>query len=390
MIQYYNYGSRFGAQNAIDIYNTITGHGTYNSPYFSPENVPYYSVETLIVDAPYVDYGHESMSDTFSYWVWLEAVHGKLTGDYDGVDKAWDNIEKHLIPDSKNQPGNSKYNPSSPATYVPEQGDIEDYPSPYIFQSNIVGRDPLAKELQQAYGTWDMYAMHWIIDGDNWYGYGQQGDGVSKPSFIDTFKRGPSESIWQTVPHPCWESMKWGGRNGFLDLFTLDNSYAKQWSYTASPNADARAIQAAYFAYIWAQEDGISLSHIASKAAKLGDYLRYAQYDKYFKNVGVCVGYNKCKAGTGKESAHYLISWYFSWGGGLQGDWTWRVGSSHVHSGYQNPLTAWILSTQNAFKPRSSSGARDWATSLDRQLELLRWLQSPGGGSTCNNTFRGL
>jgi hypothetical protein len=377
------------AQRAIEHYEIITGNGSYQSEYFSPENVPYHSVETLMVEAP--DHGHESVSETYSFWVWLEAVYGKLSGDYQGVEKAWSYLEKHLIPDSKNQPGMSKYNPSSPATYAPESDDIEDYPAKLIFQDGIVGEDPIAKELSQAYGTWDIYAMHWIIDGDNWYGYGQQGDGKSKPSFINTFQRGASESAWKTVPHPCWESMKWGGPNGFLDLFTVDNSYAKQWRYTAAPDADARAIQAAYFAWLWAKEDGQDLSDIASRAAKLGDYLRYSHYDKYFKKIGNCVGYDECQAGSGKNSAHYLISWYFAWGGGLQGDWSWRIGSSHTHSGYQSPLAAWILSTQSAFKPKSSSGAKDWATSMDRQLELFRWLQSSegciAGGAT--NSWQG-
>jgi len=365
------------ATRAIEHYNKITGNGSYKSEYFSPENVPYHSVETLMVEAP--DYGHESVSETYSFWVWLEAVNGKLTGDYKGVETAWSFLEKHLIPDSKNQPGNSRYNPSSPATYAAEHDEITGYPSKLIFQDGIVGQDPIAQELSQAYGNWDIYAMHWIIDGDNWYGYGQQGDGTSKPSFINTFQRGASESTWKTVPHPCWEAMKWGGPNGFLDLFTIDNSYAKQWRYTAAPDADARAIQGAYFGWMWAKEDGQDLSSVASKAAKLGDFLRYSQYDKYFKKIGNCVGYDKCAAGTGKNSAHYLISWYFAWGGGLQGDWAWRIGSSHTHTGYQSPLAAWILSTQAAFKPKSATGAKDWATSLDRQLELFRWLQTPEG-----------
>ncbi|ORX43945.1 cellulase Cel48A precursor [Piromyces finnis] len=376
-------------RRVTDLYDVMTGNGSYSSEYFSAEKVPYHSVETLMVEAP--DHGHESVSETFSFWIWLEAVNGKITGNYDGVEEAWNYLEKHIIPDSKNQPGNSRYNPSSPATYAAEHDNIDDYPSKLIFQDGLVGEDPIAKELQQAYGNWDIYIMHWIIDGDNWYGYGQQGDGKTKPSFINTFQRGASESTWKTVPHPCWEAMKWGGRNGFLDLFTVDNSYAKQWRYTAAPDADARAIQAAYFAYIWAEEDGVDLSSVASKAAKLGDYLRYAQYDKYFKKIGNCVGAERCSAGRGKNSAHYLISWYFAWGGGLQGDWAWRIGSSHTHSGYQNPLAAWILSTQAAFKPKSSTGAKDWATSLDRQLELFRWLQTPegciAGGAT--NSWQG-
>jgi len=365
------------AQRVTEHYKKITGNGSYKTDYFSSEMVPYHSVETLMVEAP--DQGHESVSETFSFWVWLEAVNGKISGDYSGVETAWKYLEKHLIPDSQNQPGMSKYNSNSPATYAAEFDDITNYPSKLYFQDGLVGQDPIAQELSQAYGNWDIYAMHWIIDGDNWYGYGQQGDGTSKPSFINTFQRGASESAWKTIPHPCWEAMKWGGPNGFLDLFTIDNSYAKQWRYTAAPDADARAIQAAYFGWMWAKEDGKDLSSVASKAAKLGDYLRYAHYDKYFKKIGNCVGYDRCSAGSGKNSAHYLISWYFSWGGGLQGDWSWRIGSSHTHSGYQNPLAAWILSTQSAFKPKSSTGASDWATSLDRQLELFRWLQTPEG-----------
>jgi len=381
--------NRYNKDYSKDIYNLITGDGTYNSPYFSPENVPYYSVETLMVEGP--DYGHESLSDNYSYWVWLEAVYGKLTGDYKGVEKAWDNLEKHLIPDSNNQPGNNRYNPSSPTTYSAQYDDIEKYPSQYVFLSDIVGKDPIAKELQKAYGTWDMYAMHWMIDGDNWYGYGQQGDGVSKPSFINTYRRGPSETVWKTVPHPCWESMKWGGRNGFLDLFTIDNSFVKEWRYISTSDASSRAIQAAYFAYVWAKSDGIDLSSIASKASKLGDYLRYAHYDKYFKTIGNCIGYADCPAGKKKDSAHYLISWYFSWGGGLTGDWAWRAGSSHIHSAYQNPLTAWILSTKSAFKPKSASGANDWGVSLSRQLEFLRWVQSAEGvlAAGATNSWKG-
>jgi len=48
----------------------------------------------------------------------------------------------------------------------------------------------------------------------------------------------------------------------------------QQWRYTAAPDTDARAIQAAYFGYIWTQEDGYDLSFFCClliKAAKLGD-----------------------------------------------------------------------------------------------------------------------
>ena len=74
----------------------------------------------------------------------------------------------------------------------------------------------------------------------------------------------------------------------------------------------------------------------------MGDYLRYAMYDKYFKKLGNCTGPTACAAGTGKNSSHYLLSWYYAWGGATDtsAGWAWRIGSSHNHGGYQNPLAA--------------------------------------------------
>jgi hypothetical protein len=42
--------------------------------------VPYHSIETLIVEAP--DHGHETTSEAFSYYLWLEASYGRITGDW--------------------------------------------------------------------------------------------------------------------------------------------------------------------------------------------------------------------------------------------------------------------------------------------------------------------
>jgi hypothetical protein len=95
--------------------------------------------------------------------------------------------------------------------------------------------------------------------------------------------------------------------------------------------------------------------------------------------------------GTGYNSCAYLLSWYYAWGGALDGGWSWRIGSSHFHGGYQNPMAGWILSTQSDFKPASANGARDWATSLTRTIEFYQWLQSAegaiGGGAT--NSWNG-
>ncbi|MEK8229263.1 glycoside hydrolase family 48 protein [Oerskovia sp. M15] len=78
------------------------------------------------------------------------------------------------------------------------------------------------------------------------------------------------------------------GTNGYLDLFTGDSSYSKQWKYTNASDADARAVEAAYWAHTWATEQGQPevVAATVAKAAKMGDYLRYAMFDKYFKQPG--------------------------------------------------------------------------------------------------------
>ncbi|MFF9238662.1 glycoside hydrolase family 48 protein [Streptomyces sp. NPDC014801] len=373
------YDARF-----LDLYGKITNPA---SGYFSPEGIPYHSVETLIVEAP--DQGHETTSEAYSYLLWLQAMYGKVTGDWSKFNGAWEIMEKYMIPTHADQPTNSSYNASKPATYAPEYDTPNEYPAK-LDTSVPVGSDPIAGELKSAYGTDDVYGMHWIQDVDNVYGYGNEpgkceaGPTATGPSYINTFQRGPQESVWETVPQPTCDAFKYGGKNGYLDLFTGDSSYARQWKYTDAPDADARAVQAAYWADVWAKQQGkgSAVSGTVSKAAKMGDYLRYAMYDKYFKKIGNCVGPSACAAGTGKDASHYLLSWYYAWGGATDtsAGWAWRIGSSHVHGGYQNPLAAYALSSYADLKPKSATGATDWAKSLDRQLEFYRWLQSSEGG----------
>ncbi|MFD7014700.1 glycoside hydrolase family 48 protein [Streptomyces sp. NPDC059928] len=373
------YDARF-----LDLYGKITNPA---NGYFSPQGIPYHSVETLIVEAP--DQGHETTSEAYSYLIWLQAMYGKVTGDWSKFNGAWALMEKYMIPTHTDQPTNSSYNASKPATYAPEEDTPNEYPAK-LDPSVPVGSDPIAGELKSAYGTDDVYGMHWLQDVDNVYGYGDTPGGTCEggptqtgPSFINTFQRGPQESVWETVPQPTCDAFKYGGTNGYLDLFTGDNSYAKQWKYTDAPDADARAVQAAYWADVWAkaQGKGGDVTATVGKAAKMGDYLRYSMYDKYFKKVGNCVGPSTCPAGTGKDSSQYLLSWYYAWGGSTDtsGGWAWRIGSSHVHGGYQNPLAAYALSSNADLKPKSATGAADWGTSLTRQLEFYRWLQSDEG-----------
>ncbi|MEV0521946.1 glycoside hydrolase family 48 protein [Streptomyces sp. NPDC050439] len=372
------YDARF-----LDLYGKITNPA---NGYFSPEGVPYHSVETLIVEAP--DHGHETTSEAYSYLLWLQAMYGKVSGDWSKFNGAWGLMEKYMIPTHADQPTNSSYNASKPATYAPEHDLPSQYPAK-LDPSVSVGSDPIAGELKSTYGTDDIYGMHWLQDVDNVYGYGNEpgkceaGPSATGPSYINTFQRGAQESVWETVPQPTCDAFKYGGKNGYLDLFTGDSSYAKQWKFTNAPDADARAVQAAYWANLWAKQQGkgSDISATVGKAAKMGDYLRYSMYDKYFKKVGNCTGPTSCPAGTGKDASHYLMSWYYAWGGATDtsAGWSWRIGSSHTHGGYQNPLAAYALSSAADLKPKSATGQADWAKSLDRQLEFYRWLQSDEG-----------
>src|SRR5581483_10483577 len=275
--------------------------------------------------------------------------------------------------------------PSSPAQYAPESPNITDYPT-QLSTSVSVGSDPLAAELQQTYGTPDIYGMAWLLDTANWYGYGHCGDGTTKPSYINSYQRGASESVWKTVVQPECETFKWGSSTGtgFLSLFNTPasgGSYSQQWRYTDAPDADARAVQAAFWAYTWATAQGqqSTIAPTIAKAAKLGDYLRYGTYDKYFKALG-CTS-TSCPAGSGKNSSTYLLDWYYAWGGAMpsSGNWAWRIGASAAHQGYQNPLAAWALSSVPALEPKSPTAPTDWGTSLQRQLQFYQWLQSSEG-----------
>lgn len=359
----------------VELYNEL--HDPANG-YFSPEGVPYHSIETFMVEAP--DHGHETTSEAYSYYLWLEATYGQVTGDWSKFNAAWASMEKYIIPATADQPTNSFYDPSKPATYAAEYNTINSYPT-QIDSSVSVGTDPIAGELQSAYGTRDVYGMHWLLDVDNTYGFGRCGDGTTRPAYINTYQRGPEESVFETIPQPSCDTFAHGGTNGYLDLFIKDASYAKQWKYTNAPDADARAVQAAYWALTWAKEQNKAgdISATVAKAAKMGDYLRYAMYDKYFKQPG-CTS-PSCPAGTGKNASNYLLSWYYAWGGATDSNagWAWRIGSSHNHAGYQNPFAAWALSNVTELRPKSSTGAADWSTSLTRQLQFYTWLQSAEG-----------
>jgi hypothetical protein len=366
----------------LNLYDDITNS---SNGYFSPQGIPYHSVEELIVEAP--DYGHETTSETYSYWLWLAADYGRVTGDWTEFNTAWSNMAEYMIPDAANQPGCSAYNASDPATYGPEEPSPSDYPVD-LNSSVPVGSDPLYSELNSTYGNCDIYAPMWIMDTDNRYGFGQQENGTSTPSWVNSYQRGAEESVWDTIPQPDWDNLTYGeSGSGYLDLFNNGGgSFAAQYKYTDAPDADARMIQAAYWAdqYATAQGEESDIASTLADAAKLGDFLRYSMFDKYFKQISSecsIEGAVACPAGTSKSNEDtYLLSWYYAWGGSTTGAWSWRISGTSIHEGYQNPLAAYALSTDSTLIPTSPSAQSDWSTSLTTQLNLMQWLQSDQGG----------
>lgn len=356
--------------------------------YFSPEGIPYHSVETLMSEAP--DYGHMTTSEAYSYWFWLETLYGYYTGDWSKLEAAWDNMEKYIIPinegDGKEeQPSMGSYNASSPATYAPEHPYPDQYPS-MLGGSVTAGRDPLDAELKSTYGNNQTYLMHWLLDVDDWYGFGNTLNPDHTTTYVNTFQRGEQESVWETITHPSQDDFTYGKTGeGFVSLFVKENQApAKQWRYTAATDADARAVQVMY----WAKQLGYNNQKYLDKAKKMGDYLRYGMYDKYFQKIGSAAS-GSPTPGNGKDASMYLLSWYTAWGGGLGtgGNWAWRIGSSHAHQAYQNPVAAYALSNSQAgLVPESPTAKTDWETSLKRQLEFYTWLQTAegavGGGAT--------
>ena len=351
--------------------------------YFDENGIPYHSIEKLMIEAP--DYGHESTSEAASYLMWLEAANGRMSGDYSGIDSAWNVINKYFIPTEDLQPSGG-YNASSPATYADEYEVPSKYPSE-LKKSPQAGNDPIYSELKASYNTDTVYGMHWLVDVDNFYGFG--GLDNSDPVYINTFQRGKMEGCWNTIPQPSWEDFSYGGPSGFLPYFTKDASYSQQWRYTIASDADARVVQAMYRAKEWAEEAGKTISNSSiENTKKLGDYLRYSMYDKYFMEVGK----QNATSGQGKNSCMYLLSWYYAWGGDVKGQWSWKIGSSHSHFGYQHPFAAWVLSEkETGFVPKSATAQEDWSKSFDRQLELYQWLQSDEGGIAggCTNSYNG-
>ena len=384
--------------------------------YFDEEGIPYHTVEELNVEAP--DYGHVTTSEAFSYMLLLEAAYGKITGDWSPFEKAFAILEHVIIPDAYQQPtwanhGINMAAGESVASYAPEFSNPDDgsdpattpggisYPST-IDLSVTEGIDPIYQELQAhwnggATNSGPIYTMHWLLDVDNTYQFGDGARGDANSVYINTFQRGGQESTWETLPHPSFELDDGDVLNQFagVDENGTIQDGAAQWRYTNAPDADARAMEAVRYAQLWADPSAAGqIAPITSKVAKMADYLRYDMFDKYFMPIGceTASDVNSCTSGTGDGTytgAHDLYAWYSSWGSPLDQDWSFLIGSSDVHMGYQGPWGAYAVK-EGYFDGDANNmgispeGKIQYTNSFKRQMDFYLWLQSDKTGTQPN------
>ncbi len=356
--------------------------------------IPYHAVETLVVEAP--DYGHETTSEAMSYIVWLASMREVLGQNSDKVEaksgeiaKAWKTLEAMIPGWSKASSATVNYSSIWKQDRLKADTAYElDTPQEYPTQNT--GTDavnPFYKKFASAYSSDPgYYLMHWLADVDDWYGYG---GGSGKFTFINTFQRGEQESCFETVPHPCIEELKYGNSDGIKGIFNGPN-VAAQYAFTNAPDAEDRAIQAVYFANRW----GVNTGEVSALAGKMGDQCRNNMFDKYYKVIG-CQDINQESTSESNtlKSQHYLMSWYTSWGGALDGTWAWQIGCSHSHEFYQNPLAAYGLLYDSKINAgmKAEGATKDYEESLKRQIEMYLWLQSANGpiAGGCTNSYRG-
>ena len=418
------YGDKTYAARFMSLYDDVITNGVQNGYMSSTSTVsgglgvPYHSVETLCIEAP--DYGHETTSEALSYLVWTAAMRdnivnkankGEITvkGEKDAASetvgdtaKAWKTMEATLVPDTQ---AGIMQKSQLKATYSDEWEQIELYPTDMLTGNEAA--NPIHQYFTSAYGSdKGLYLMHWLADVDDWYGFGagtssqyKQQNVSGSFTMINTFQRGEQESCWETIPHACVEELKFGIKNGqegstrnggMKGFFNTEQNVAQQYSYTNAPDAEDRAIQAVYAANRW----GVADQSVDSKwggsqkldvlAAKMGDETRNNMFDKYYKTIGTT---NKWDS-SNSNGQYYLMNWYTSWGGALDGGWAWQIGCSHAHEFYQNPLAAYALAyeTNLSSNMKAQGAVEDFKKSFQTQMEYYLWLLSNdgviAGGST--------
>lgn len=356
------------------------------SGYFGPptgpkaRQVPYHAREkAIVVEAP--DWSHESVSETVSFWVKLEAWYSILNNNPASLNTVWNTIESNWIPNAAQGQPWGAYTPDAPAGYTPDAHTLQETPMKST-NDFTVGADPLYQSLLAAYGTKTVYLMHWLLDVDGDYGF-KNPDGTKTSVFINNYQRGPVEDGLATITHPCYDDYtNGGGPYGFQPIYNRSHElysdggphdFSKQWNYSMAGDADSRAAAQIFWAGAL-MTSGTVPATVTNKAKKMTDYIRYTLYDKYFRPI----------EGQDGSGCHYLLSWGCGYGGGIpvsgnQSYWGFRIGNSEIHHGYNAVDLAYAASTGRPLAPLAAGSPAQWKISFDRQLELLRWLQTAEG-----------
>ncbi|MCF2437396.1 hypothetical protein LV779_39070 [Streptomyces thinghirensis] len=280
-----DYDARF-----LELYGKITDPA---NGYFSPEGIPYHSVETLIVEAP--DHGHETTSEAYSYLLWLQAMYGKVTGDWTRFNNAWEIMETYMIPTHADQPTNSAYNASKPATYAPELDTPEEYPAP-LDGAVSVGPDPIAAELEVGVRH-GRRLRHALAPGRRQHLRLRQ---LARQ--VRGRPHGHRPLLHQHLParrrsrcgrrcrgRPATPSARRSEGTWTCSPVTRPTPSSGSSPTPRTPTRGPCRPRTGPTFWGRGRCKGEEIAGTPDKAAKMGDYLRYAMFDKYFKKVGDCV-----------------------------------------------------------------------------------------------------
>jgi len=158
------------------------------------------------------------------------------------------------------------------------------------------------------------------------------------------------------------------GDNGFLDLFVSRTAATRASGSTPTLLTPTRAPCRPCTGPSVGRRTGRGQCGRRSRQEGIqdGDYLRYALFDKYFKVMG-CQDPAAQRRGLRRRPLLAVV--VLRLGGSLAkaGGWSWRIGASASHSGYQNRSrrTCWPRrrpSSPHLRTPRAT-GAPAWAAS---------------------------
>ncbi len=179
-----------------------------------------------MVEAP--DHGHETTSEAYSYYLWLEAVYGQVTGDWSQVQRrlGLDGDHTSSRPRPTSRPTPSTTRPSRPRTR-PSTWRSSNYPTA-IEPGVSVGSDPIAGELQQRLRhrrTSTACTGCWTSTTPTASAAAATAP-PSPPTSTPTSAARRSRSSRRSRSRPATPS-SYGGTNGFLDLF-IDGQLVRQ------------------------------------------------------------------------------------------------------------------------------------------------------------------